>query len=71
MFLDTGLRLAELANLKLSDINVERGIIKVIGKGDKERLVRIGLKAKKALWNYLSHRNSDINHVWFGKGCST
>ena len=49
MFLDTGLRLSELANLQLSDINVEKGIIRVIGKGNKERLVRIGLKTQKAL----------------------
>ncbi len=44
MFLDTGLRLSELTNLKLSDINVERDVIKVIGKGNKERLVKIVLK---------------------------
>ena len=49
MFLDTGLRLAELANLQLSDINMERGIIKVLGKGNKERLVRIGLKTHIAV----------------------
>ncbi len=40
MFLDTGLRLSELANLQMTDINMEQGIIKVVGKGDKERLVR-------------------------------
>jgi site-specific recombinase XerD len=67
MFLDTGLRLSELANLQLADINIEQGIIKVMGKGDKERLVRIGLKTQKALWNYLSRRNNELNHVWIGK----
>ncbi len=36
MFLDTGLRLSELTNLQLSDIIVERGIIRVIGKGKKK-----------------------------------
>jgi site-specific recombinase XerD len=51
----------------MSDINIERGIIKVIGKGDKERLMRIGLKTQKALWNYLSRRNSELRHVWIGK----
>ena len=66
MFLDTGLRLSELANLQLSDINIERGIIKVVGKGNKERLVRIGLKTQKALWNYLARRSSDIEHIWLG-----
>ncbi|MFC2013130.1 tyrosine-type recombinase/integrase [Chloroflexota bacterium] len=67
MFLDTGLRLSELANLQLSDINVEKGIIKVIGKGNKERLVRIGLKTQKALWSYLARRDSNIDHVWIGR----
>jgi len=67
MFLDTGLRLSELANLKMSDINVERGIIKVIGKGNKERLVRIGLKTQKALWGYLARRNSNTDYIWIGR----
>jgi len=67
MFLDTGLRLSELANLQLSDINVERGIIRVIGKGNKERLVRIGLKTQKALWSYLARRDNSIEHVWIGR----
>ena len=64
MFLDTGLRLSELANLKMSDINIERGIIRVIGKGNKERLVRIGLKTQKTLWSYFTRKYSDTEHVW-------
>lgn len=67
MFLDTGLRLSELANLQLSDINVERGIIKVIGKGNKERYVRIGLKTQKALWHYLTRRNSEVDFIWISR----
>jgi len=42
MFLDTGLRASELANIKLNEIDSERGWIKVKGKGAKERVVRIG-----------------------------
>ncbi len=60
-------RLSELANLQLSDINVERGIIKVIGKGNKERYVRIGLKTQKALWNYLTRRNSEVDFIWISR----
>jgi len=67
MFLDTGLRLSELANLHMTDINMEQGIIKVVGKGDKERLVRIGIKSQKALWNYLAHRPIKVDHVWLGR----
>lgn len=67
MFLDTGLRLSELANLKLSDIDMDKGIIKTIGKGNKERYARIGVKMQKALWNYLTVRPVDTEHVWQGK----
>ena len=49
MFLDTGLRASELANIKLDDIDSERGWIKVKGKGAKERVVRIEATAQKAL----------------------
>jgi site-specific recombinase XerD len=67
MFLDTSLRLSELANLQLSDINnIERGIIRVTGKGNKERLVRIGLKTQKALWSYLARRDSNTDYIWLG-----
>ena len=67
MFLDTGLRLSELANLTMSDIDFERGIIKTNGKGSKERFARIGVKTQKVLWNYLAHRPKDAEYVWLGK----
>ena len=68
MFLDTGLRLSELVGLNLSDIDIERGIIKIVGKGNKERYARIGVKTQKALWNYLAHRPVEKEYVWLGKG---
>jgi site-specific recombinase XerD len=68
IFLDTGLRLSELANLTMSDIDIKRGIIKTVGKGNKERFVRIGIKTQKALWNYLAHRPVNTDYVWLGKG---
>ena len=67
VFLDTGLRLSELANLNMNDINMEQGIIRVMGKGNKERLVRIGLKTQKALWGYVARRDSNSDTVWLGK----
>ena len=42
-----GLRVTELINLKISNINFKEGYIKVIGKGDKERLTPIGSNALK------------------------
>jgi site-specific recombinase XerD len=53
MFLDTGVRLSELTNLKLADIDFGLGIFKVFGKGGKERLVPLGQTAKRALIRYV------------------
>jgi site-specific recombinase XerD len=54
MFLDTGLRLSELLNLKLSCVDLPLGEMTVIGKGNKERKVPMGSQAKKAMIDYLS-----------------
>jgi len=59
MLLDTGLRASELVNIKLEDMDSERGWIKVKGKGAKERVVRIGATAQKALWRYLVYRHKN------------
>jgi len=56
MLLDSGVRLSELVSMKINDIDSEKGYIKVLGKGNKERLVRIGRTAQKALWRYLIYR---------------
>ena len=48
-----GLRVSELVNLKLQDLNLEAGFVRVLGKGSKERLVPIGLHAKQKLEFYI------------------
>lgn len=53
-----GLRVSELVNLRLTDLFFEQGFIKVVGKGNKERLVPIGDKAIKEINLYISYRNS-------------
>jgi len=50
----TGLRVSELVNLKISNINLEAGYIRTVGKGSKERIVPIGDKAIEAVKEYLS-----------------
>lgn len=52
----TGARVAELAGIDLSDIDLSERQIRVIGKGDKERIVHIGEKAMIALNHWLSSR---------------
>lgn len=55
--LDTGMRCSELIDLRLADVNLESRLLKVHGKGDKERLVPIGAKVQKAIWKYITrHR---------------
>jgi len=49
----SGLRLAELRNLRLEQLHLEAGFINVIGKGNKERVVPVGRKAVAALQQYL------------------
>ncbi|MEA3560281.1 MAG: site-specific tyrosine recombinase XerD [Candidatus Omnitrophota bacterium] len=50
----TGARVAELSDLRLSDLNLEVGFIKCKGKGGKERIVPVGKKAARAVRVYLS-----------------
>lgn len=49
----SGLRISELINLKLSDIEFEAGYIRIVGKGNKQRLVPLGAYAREALEAYL------------------
>lgn len=58
-----GLRVSELVNLKISNMVLDSGYIKVEGKGSKERLVPIGNKAMKEITIYMGkyRRNLNIN----------
>jgi integrase/recombinase XerD len=53
-----GLRVSELVNLKLLDINTEAGFVRVIGKGSKERIVPIGNYAKNIIDLYVKTARS-------------
>lgn len=50
--LDTGLRCSELITLELTDVDLQNRLLRVKGKGAKERLVPFGSKVQKALWKY-------------------
>lgn len=49
----TGLRVTELISLPLAAVNMQSGFIRVIGKGDKERLIPFGKEAREFLASYL------------------
>lgn len=57
----SGLRVSELTDLRLSNIYAEQGFVKVLGKGNKERLVPIGREALKHLNFYLSGVRGHLN----------
>jgi len=50
----TGLRVSELVGLRLDQANLRQGVLRVVGKGDKERLLPIGEEAAHWLQRYLS-----------------
>lgn len=57
----TGARVSELINLKISSINIFMGYIKIVGKGDKERIVPISGIAKKVLEDYINKYREIFN----------
>lgn len=60
LFYATGIRLSELVGLNVGSVNHEENLLRVVGKGDKERIVPFGSKAKNALEQYLRERG----HSW-------
>jgi len=54
LMLDSGIRVSELCGLKLADVHLEEGTIKVLGKGNKERLSPIGREIQRILWRYIN-----------------
>ncbi|MGM9876079.1 MAG: site-specific tyrosine recombinase/integron integrase [Bacilli bacterium] len=59
----TGIRVSELVNIKLSDIDLNERVIKVLGKGSKERIVIFNNHTKKAIDIYLNDGYHVFNKV--------
>jgi integrase/recombinase XerC len=57
LFYSTGIRLSELVNLDLADVDLRNATVKVTGKGSKERILPLGRKALAALRIYLEDRS--------------
>ena len=53
LFYSSGLRISELAGLKKKDVDFHAGTARVVGKGDKERMVPVGEKAVEAMKEYI------------------
>lgn len=63
MFLNCGLRLSELVGINLSDIDREMRSLRVVGKGNKERIVYLNEACKSALSAYLLVRASNATNI--------
>jgi integrase/recombinase XerD len=58
LLIDTGMRIDEALSLKLADVDFEQLLVKVRGKGDKERIAPISMEGRKILYRYLKERVS-------------
>ncbi|MCH2190293.1 MAG: site-specific tyrosine recombinase XerD [Gammaproteobacteria bacterium] len=56
----TGLRVSELVQLTLMELNLDMGLVRIVGKGNKERLVPLGDEAVSTLKSYLDSSRSDL-----------
>ncbi len=63
LFYGTGIRLGELIQLNESDLSMQTGVVKVRGKGNKERIVPVGRSAAKAIRKYLQLKHSSKSSV--------
>ena len=65
MLYATGMRISELVNLKITDVDMKRCVVKVFGKGSKERLVPFGETALDSLKSYLNDREQSSSKEIF------
>ena len=56
----TGLRVSELINLRQSEINLNQGVLRIVGKGDRERLIPLGVEAQNWLRDFINGPRSEI-----------
>ncbi len=66
LFYASGLRLSELANLKLESLDKDEGFVRVTGKGNKTRIVPVGRMALVAIENYLKNCRPSLVKVKTG-----
>jgi integrase/recombinase XerC len=69
LFYASGLRIGELTGLNLEDVDLREGLVRVRGKGNKERLVPVGSRAVAALRTYLEEREQAS--AWSSTGGGT
>lgn len=61
LLIDTGIRVTELASLRIQDVELDRGRMKVHGKGAKDRFVFCGNKCRRLLWRYTNTERPNVS----------
>lgn len=56
----TGLRVSELINLKQSEINLNQGVLRIVGKGDRERLIPLGEESQNWIREFIAGPRTEI-----------
>jgi len=56
----TGLRVSELINLQMSQVNFNQGVLRIVGKGDRERLIPLGEEAQRWLRDFIDGPRMEI-----------
>jgi len=56
----TGVRVSELINLKLTQINLNQGVLRIVGKGDRERLIPLGDEAQDWIREFIDGARGEI-----------
>ena len=70
LFYSTGMRLSELLNLQIGQLDAPNGHVKVLGKGNKERIIPLGKELMGDLQNYIATRPPTppgVGHVFVSK----
>ncbi len=69
LFYSTGMRLSELINLKISQLDASYGQIKILGKGNKERIVPVSKDIMEQIKNYIAtyHTNTETEFIFLNK----
>lgn len=65
LLISTGIRVSEVSNIMLNDIDWEQRTIIIHGKGDKDRIVPILIRCKKHLKEYISNRGYNLSPYLF------
>ncbi len=60
LLIDTGMRISEVAAIPLADLDLSKCLVKITGKGRKERIVSIHLSVRKELLKYMQHHRNNL-----------